>query len=185
MSQARVLLNNADVFSHPEVKSAREGFGVELFGAMSLPKTIIEIGLSRFLLAMFDQNIKNVDDLWQRIDFTVPQRQRSRLMYILVKLFEVRLRQYLLGVGHPTTAIGFGVTESDVNTSCDAKLLRAKLLLVAVSDSEMLPPDRFWSIEFTFSGKPPTMMELAAPDLADQQPDFLKLHTCCGKIRPP
>jgi hypothetical protein len=58
----------------------------------------------------------------------------------------LRLEEYLAGVGHPSPLRGVLVTDDQFNAERKNQLLRAQLLLVGGSDSDLLPIEDKWRI---------------------------------------
>jgi hypothetical protein len=58
----------------------------------------------------------------------------------------LRLEEYLAGVGHPSPLRSVLVTDDQFNAERKNQLLRAQLLLVGGSDSDLLPIEDKWRI---------------------------------------
>ena len=94
-------------------------------------------------------------DLWDLLRFppcivTEASTALDRLKAAGAATFKTRLRQYLLGVGHPTNSILLDsgiITAAEVERHQGDHLLRARLFLAAVTDSNLLPVDMAYHIQ--------------------------------------
>lgn len=60
---------------------------------------------------------------------------------LLFSLLQFRIIRWLKGIGHPAGSEGICVEQSLYDSERNDPLIRARLLLLALSDSNMLPPD--------------------------------------------
>lgn len=96
---------------------------------------------SQFLLAgMYNRRVTSVSQILDRLEFYSldPDDDPSRTFF---HLFQLHLRRWLQGRGHPPSLRGTIISEEMYDRDVDDPLVRAKAFLLAISDSELLPMD--------------------------------------------
>ncbi|KAH9937958.1 hypothetical protein B0H21DRAFT_833402 [Amylocystis lapponica] len=128
----RVLLgrSSSSLWNNPEFKALQEGFNIFFNENLSV------------------NSVKDFEQLRGRI-VCIGARDATCLSKCYGRLFFLRLLRYLQGVGHPEHpelyASGL-VSAEDWSTAQNDRVLRSKLLLMAVQDSAMIPLSPDWRI---------------------------------------
>lgn len=104
------------------------------------------------LLGMYDRRISSVEDVSSHFESIMITRATDGTTPLFTKLFEIYLRRYMHGVGHPHELLGTDdeLTEEDFVASAHDPFLRAHLVLEAAGDYDMLPMEDDWSIKVGF-----------------------------------
>jgi hypothetical protein len=100
-----------------------------------------DLKFGRLLLAgMYNRRITNVHDIINRLIFTTAAKE-SNINILLFKIFQLRLKRYLVGIGYPVSLKGIAISEETFANDVGDPLLRCRLFLLAISDSDLLPLD--------------------------------------------
>jgi hypothetical protein len=157
-----ILLGHAQFWKTPEFKALSEGFNVgiqsvrfaevshftaSLSSLYSMPRqTIRSLKVLPFLVSIYDRRVKAIEDVSEHLSFQIVTRDSNLTTPYFIKLFEIRLQHYLLGVGHPPQLYNVQITQEELEDSQHNPLLRANLILQCGSDSNMLPMLEDWVI---------------------------------------
>ncbi|KAJ7479007.1 hypothetical protein FB451DRAFT_1172130 [Mycena latifolia] len=144
---SRILLGYADPWDDPEFKALQDGFNIALRDGTQLAQTIQSRGPLAFLLCMYDRRIKAVEDVSNHLAQRINTRSSDNTTIYFAKLFDLSLRRYMQGVGHPSGLRGLGeVTDDEFLAEESNPLLRSNLVLSACGDTDMRPMDDAWKI---------------------------------------
>ncbi|KAJ7713411.1 hypothetical protein B0H16DRAFT_1478655 [Mycena metata] len=152
MAFATVLLGDPAPFSHADFRSILRGFNLVLS-----ERRLVEA----------------VEDVSSHVVTFVTRFSADATTPYFVKLFEVLLKQYLNGVGHPEALRDIEVSDEEFMEHRTDHLLRANLMLGAAGDTDMCPMDKDWKILFRFNGRVDSTTAVAAP---------LHFHTCSYEV---
>ncbi|KAJ7231841.1 hypothetical protein B0H12DRAFT_1239806 [Mycena haematopus] len=155
---AVVLLGHHSPWSHPEFIALQEGFNL----GQHFTESIRQQNARPFLVTLYDRRIRAVDDVITHLKYLNPLRPRKTSAYF-VKLFQLRLKRYAHGRGHPNGVRCLNVTEEEFQLCRNDPLLRANLILRGGSDSDMRPMEPTWSINDRFLYCLSTYYSLTAP----------------------
>ncbi|KAJ7817986.1 hypothetical protein B0H14DRAFT_3474172 [Mycena olivaceomarginata] len=155
---ATILIGHPSPWNHPEFKTLCDGFNIVIL-TMRFAETIQSLEALPFLVAIYNRRLK---------------------ARFFAKLFQLRLEEYLAGVGHPSPLRGVLVTDDQFNAERKNQLLRAQLLLVGGSDSDLLPIEDKWRITFWIHTDPPPQRADAAA--AGQLGSAFSFHTCSYRV---
>ncbi|KAJ6598817.1 hypothetical protein B0H10DRAFT_2231418 [Mycena sp. CBHHK59/15] len=173
---ATILLGHPAPWDVPEFIALRDAFNTAL-GTLRFSDTLRGLDASAFLVTIYDRRVTAVDQVADHLRFQVVSRASDLTTPYFVKLFKLRLHHYLRGVGHPSELCerlqAFGVSEQEFIASRYDPLLRANLMLLCGSDSDMRPTLDDWSIVFQFQGRDAPNSVLGTP---------LSFHTCFYSI---
>ncbi|KAJ7144543.1 hypothetical protein C8R44DRAFT_725469 [Mycena epipterygia] len=146
-----ILLGHANPWNHPEFVALQEGFDLDIQSAQ-FTQRIRSLCALPFLIAIYDRRVKTVEDISSHLRFHIATRASDMTTAYFAKLFELRLQNYIHGVGHPLQLRMLEVSEDKFTADRNNPLLRSNLILGAASDSDMCPTDDDWEIMFTFNG---------------------------------
>jgi hypothetical protein len=103
--------------------------------------------------------VSDPQQVWELCRFPEPPPNPStveeRLKEVDAKFFQDKFYDYLFGSGHPNcpelrdSGI-IPVTDTDIEQLQDNRSLRARMFLKAVTDSDLLPMERFFSINVRY-----------------------------------
>lgn len=98
---------------------------------------------------MYNRRLTSVAELQEHVEYSISVAAPDGSTTLFLELFKVRLNQYLIGAGHPDhpDIIGGVVSEQNFRKERDNPILRACLLLVAATDTDLMPMLSNWSIE--------------------------------------
>jgi hypothetical protein len=106
-----------------------------MFSSNDVPK------YSHLLLAgMYNRRVTDVREIIDRLLFTTAAEE-SETNILMFNLFQLRLKRYLVGSGHPTSLKGTAVSAELIKKDLGDPLLRCRLFLLAMTDSDLLPLD--------------------------------------------
>lgn len=94
------------------------------------------------IAAMCNRRLTSLDQVTEHLEFECSE---SSNLQVFVDIFSYRIKGYLHGVGHPITSRAILSSET-VAGAADDKLLRARALLLAATDSDLLPITQHWSL---------------------------------------
>jgi hypothetical protein len=98
-------------------------------------------GYTRLLLAgLYNRHITDVQEILDRLSFFTATDE-SEVNALVFDIFQLRLKRYLVGVGHPKSLKGTTISEEDFAKDIEDPLLHCCLFLLATSDSDLLPLD--------------------------------------------
>ena len=98
------------------------------------------------VLSMSNRAITSTSQLFRHVQFAMTDHSGSYIKNRLFYIFQYRFLRYLLGSGHPDHPLLRGTfTPASDHTPGD-ELLCVWLLLLAVSDLDLMPVDRDWVI---------------------------------------
>jgi hypothetical protein len=103
---------------------------------------------------MYNRRLKDVDQLWKHINFHITTFAADGTTRDFAQLFLRSTRHYLYGVGHPMDpfVVGCGLVSSEVlERDVLGPLARSQLLLLATTESDLLPIKNHWKIMVCFS----------------------------------
>jgi hypothetical protein len=86
--------------------------------------------------------------------FVTNVTDESEINILLFDIFQLRMERYLVGVGHPLPLKGTAVSQEDFAKDFGDCVLRCCLILLAITDSDLLPLNTQTKLEVTYS--PPT-----------------------------
>ncbi|KAF9527086.1 hypothetical protein CPB83DRAFT_430299 [Crepidotus variabilis] len=107
--------------------------------------------LVRMLHAATNRKLTSSHELIERIS-VVPKlgaRDPTGVLTPIAAIFKSRLISYLKGEGHPSSLIGTFVTPEQYEESKTDGGLRSRLLLEALTDTDMLPVEPEWQVDLT------------------------------------
>ena len=90
---------------------------------------------------MSNRRVNDIRDVINKLEFIADVEPLTELQRLLAKMFQFRVVRWLHGQGHPKKLAGSYVSETQYNEEKNDSLLRAKLLLRAASDSDLVPLD--------------------------------------------
>ncbi|KAJ6570006.1 hypothetical protein B0H10DRAFT_2444595 [Mycena sp. CBHHK59/15] len=165
---AALLLGHPDPWKHPEFIALKEGFNIGI-KSMRFTDTIRSRGVLPFLVAIYDRRVKTVEDVSKHLHFDIINRASGSTTAYFAKLFELRVRRYIEAVGHPPQLRMLEVSDEEFIANRYSPLLRATLILVLGSDSDMCPTSDTWGIHFRFYARDVSKSVIGTP---------LGFHTC-------
>lgn len=102
---------------------------------------------------MATRQVRDVDDIIEHLfmrvntsDVTAPPSAE-----LTMKLFKSRLARYLKGIGHPVQHRGSLINEDIWYKEENNPFIRSQLLLLATTESDLVPVVPTWSIEVCFT----------------------------------
>jgi hypothetical protein len=98
---------------------------------------------------MYNRRVQDVSQLWQRINFHITAFASDGTTPDFVQLFIRFVYRYLNLVGHPTHPFVAGcglVSAEQLQREADDALSRSQLLLLATTESDLLPIENHWKI---------------------------------------
>ena len=107
---------------------------------------------------MYNRRITDVDQLLERLRFSTAAEE-SELNILLFDIFQLRVKRYLVGVGHSLLLKDTVVSKDDFNKDFGNRLLRCRLFLLAITDSDLLPLDST-QINLEVTNSPPQHNDL-------------------------
>ncbi|KAF7371560.1 hypothetical protein MVEN_00011100 [Mycena venus] len=169
---ASVLLGHHLPWAHPEFIALRDGFNI-CIKSIRFAQSIRRQGALPFLVAIYNLRIKTVEDVAPHLHFEILTRSSDKTTPFFLKLFQLRVEHYLNGLGQPAALRGVQVSEEEYEEKRSDPLLRANLVLVSGSDSNLLPIEDNWKISFRFQEKDIRDSTLGKP---------LGFHTCFHSV---
>ncbi|KAF7341674.1 hypothetical protein MSAN_02065600 [Mycena sanguinolenta] len=142
---AMILLGHHSPWTHPEFIALQDGFNV----GQRFTESIRSRKPLPFFVTLYDRRIRAVSDITSHLKYLDPLTRDKTTPYFL-KLFQLRLEDYVQGLGHPNGLRLIEVTEEEYQLRRKDPLLRATMLLRGSSDSEMRPMEPDWRILFKF-----------------------------------
>jgi hypothetical protein len=88
---------------------------------------------------MSNRRITHCSQVVQQLKFITLDGTTSELSLLLQQSFQFRLLRWLHGHGHPDALRGVHIPENVFDAEKDDPLVRAKLLLRAISETDLLP----------------------------------------------
>ncbi|KAH8826146.1 hypothetical protein DL96DRAFT_1710746 [Flagelloscypha sp. PMI_526] len=181
ISWSRALFGYDDPFDHPNFTAIRDGFYLTLDPSRSQPDCSIPEMLRRdeYSLSFHQKILYMYNQIPNDISTVLPKLKcrpgtKSETVFLYAALLELRLRQYLLGVGHPKALKEvFEFTEEVMERARNDSSLRWRMLMVAATGSPQMPPAAHWELKFRV---------YAATDEANKEnePDAIHWHACFG-----
>ena len=98
---------------------------------------------------MYNRRVFSVDQLWQHVKLHIIVAASDGTTRHFVQLFLHYVRHYLLGAGHPNHPFvrGCGLVSAQVfDREVEDPLARSQLLLLVVTESDLIPIEHRWSI---------------------------------------
>jgi hypothetical protein len=95
------------------------------------------------------RRVSSVMDVRTKLQFLTTGAS-SEIADLLYGVFQYRLIRWIKGKGHPIKLRGTYILESVFDAECGDALVRARLLLRAVSDSELLPSNPSVRLQVSF-----------------------------------
>ncbi|KAJ7441862.1 hypothetical protein FB451DRAFT_1414411 [Mycena latifolia] len=106
--------------------------------------------LDALLARMYDCRITSVDQIISRLIFCVDTGDRDALSIVFFQLFSLHVRRWLRGRGHPATPTVVDFVGKDLfNEERDDPLVRARLFMSAMVDSQVVPLDDAFKFQIT------------------------------------
>jgi hypothetical protein len=102
------------------------------------------------LAAMSDRRIKSVRDIIKRLKFVTKDVAQSESHDLLRCIFQYRVLRWLHGKGHPEQLGGAHISQAVQDAERDDPLVRARLMLRAITDSDLLPLDPSFHLTVSF-----------------------------------
>ncbi|KAJ7034299.1 hypothetical protein C8F04DRAFT_1183352 [Mycena alexandri] len=169
---ATVLLGHDTPWALPEYIGLADGFNFGV-GTVHFAQRLRSIQASAFLVSIYDRRVKTVDAVATHLGSQIASRSPDNTSPYFVKLFMLRVHNYIYGVGHPPEMRRqlpvLGISDAEFLASRGDPLLCANLILKCGSDSDMTPVADRWRILFNFIGKNTRTSVIGAP---------LGFHTC-------
>lgn len=97
------------------------------------------------LAAAYNRRLTSVKELWDKVRFSSTSTDSEESL-IFFQIFQLRLRRWIFGTGHPLALSGLSVTPEQFREEMNNPTLRAQLFLVALTDSDLLPVDPYRSL---------------------------------------
>ncbi|KAF7372512.1 hypothetical protein MVEN_00113100 [Mycena venus] len=145
---ATVLLGHSMPWALPEYLGLQDGFNMTV-GAIRLAESIKAFRASPFLVTIYDRCVHNINEVFDHLHFNLTTRASNLTTPYYAKLFKIRLHHYLCGVGHPpelrSRLIALGISE-EIDVTANDPLLRANLVLVCGTDSDLRPTQDDWAV---------------------------------------
>lgn len=94
----------------------------------------------RYLASLYDHRIKDIKDVLDRLVFQTYDAE-TPFNTLVFTVFQFRFLRWLRGVGHPHGCRGGVVDAALYDSQINDPLIRANLLVLAMSDSNLLPGD--------------------------------------------
>ncbi|TDL14456.1 hypothetical protein BD410DRAFT_809709 [Rickenella mellea] len=146
-----VLIGDANFMAHPDFLAFRHGFNIRLNDTRTLLDTFVPPSLAcanSLIKAMYNRDISNASQVLYRVRFATTCRSSNRDYKLFLELFQHRFVRYVNGVGHPdhTFVRGSLITEDSFKDDICDGILRSRMLLLAVTDAELLPADPDWTL---------------------------------------
>ncbi|KAJ6471545.1 hypothetical protein C8R45DRAFT_1165373 [Mycena sanguinolenta] len=173
---SKVLLNRTDVFTHPEFLALRRGLDIKM-GSTSFISQIGGLnGALRVFTAMYNLKVQTVQDVGSKLAWQILMRASDGTTPYYGAIFRLLVGRYLDGVGHPMEVRGALVEEDEWCKHLNDTALRARLLLHAASDTDLLPSSDSWRLKFRFVGLN------TALTVHETNPRPLHFHTCTYEV---
>lgn len=92
----------------------------------------------RLIALTYNRRVKSPSDVIERLQFSTnsPNSLRNKA---LCSLFQIHIKNWLLGEGYPEGVRGVTVDDSTFASATSQPLFRPKLFLMAMSDCELIP----------------------------------------------
>jgi hypothetical protein len=98
------------------------------------------------LAAMSNRRVRDVRDITGRLEFHTKDTTQAAVDKLIKSMFQYRLLRWLHGTGHLEPLRGTHIPEDVYNAERDDTLVRARLLLRSLSDSDLLPLDPYFCL---------------------------------------
>ncbi|KAK6988276.1 hypothetical protein R3P38DRAFT_3229161 [Favolaschia claudopus] len=123
--------------------------------------------------AIHDRRVHRVEEVADHLSYYVDSRHSDLTTPYFMRLFRLRVDEYLRGSGHPVELRDqikdFGISDEEFIATQNDRLLWANLLLRCGTDSDMRPTADSWRLSFTFRGRSRSNLNVSAP---------LAFHAC-------
>nr|GAT44033.1 predicted protein [Mycena chlorophos] len=140
------LLGHRDPFEHRDWEALRDG----LVGVTTPNLDQTRLCETAVITTLFDRRVRAVGDIETHIEYSLHSDVVKPSTKPLAELFRLHLEAYLRGVGHPAaTAHLFAEDHTVFERGRNDPLIRARLLLNAALDSDLMPTDQNWN-QFKF-----------------------------------
>ena len=166
---SQALFGHPNPFDHPVFKALRRGFQLSL-DSSGYTCSVAEVspipnGTNTILLELqllrkagynlnFHQKILFMYNLIpDDVNKVLPKVKcrayvDNKVVFLYAAVLELRIRQYLLGVGHPKGLKDvYGLTEEKMEKARKDPAFRWKLLMVASTGSPQMPPNATWELK--------------------------------------
>ncbi|KAJ6514799.1 hypothetical protein C8R47DRAFT_1206161, partial [Mycena vitilis] len=175
-----VLLGNASIWKHSEFHVLKTGYNIAV-GSTTIGDAFVQHGGHLPLLTcIYNRRVQQAADVTSKFQFSILIRAVDQTTPYYGALFRLLVLRYLDGVGHPSNLRGGLVSEEDWSKDVNNVVLRATLLLHAVSDNDMRPGGEAWRINWRIIGlDTPTVLGVAP---VDTLPRPLHFHTCTYEV---
>ncbi|KAF8199842.1 hypothetical protein K438DRAFT_2015855 [Mycena galopus ATCC 62051] len=170
---SKVLLNRTDVFSHPEFLALRRGLDIKMGPTSFISELGGLNGMLRVFAAMYNLRVQNVVNVSSRLSWQILLHAANGTTPYYGAIFRLLVERYVGHVGHPMEFRGTVVDEDEWCKGINDSTLRARLLLQAASDSDLLPSSDSWCLKFRFVG---------ITTVNDPNPRPLHFHTCMYEV---
>ncbi|KAF8173419.1 hypothetical protein K438DRAFT_1772222 [Mycena galopus ATCC 62051] len=147
----QVLLGGNSFWDHPEFLALKRGFNITVGETSVVTRLLKDRTAIAMLACMYDRQVRNVDDIIDRITCTTYIDSDDGTTPYFGALFRLLLIRYLAGPGHPPQACGTLVERDQWEKEEQNGVLRVGLLLEAATDTDLRPTSQSWSIKFCFS----------------------------------
>jgi len=124
--------------------------------------------------ATSNRRLATVTQLLDRIQFTTTDRTDLELYRLLRQSFQLRLTRWLHGKSHPIELKGTLIPQELYDRQHDDPLIRAKLLLRAITDADLLPIDQHFNV--TVGRCSPCLIHVITVNISDHA----QCHRCGG-----
>lgn len=154
-----VLLGAENPWTDPGFQAFQTGFNIELKEGRSMldvrnsdncsmhssifyqsihvvPKSTLPA--RQLILALCDHHIRKVDEVKSMIEFTTKDK-KTTINNTIFSLVQYHVLRWIQGVGHPASTRGQSVEVDLHDEEANDPLVRARLMLLAMTDCPMLP----------------------------------------------
>ncbi|KAI0059706.1 hypothetical protein BV25DRAFT_1901442 [Artomyces pyxidatus] len=184
---ASVLLGKSYVWNHPDFEAFAQGFDI-LFSANPGSDSVVKLFSSRnhvqldpetLIYTLYNRTVQNASSLVTHLAFSSDDVSGSETNAQFEELFQYSLIRYLKGSGHPDHVLLRQTHPSlyDGQESGDLALalsLRARLLLIALTDSDLAPVGEDWNLKFRFVH----MNTVSGNNMDPDAEPTIYIHTC-------
>nr|GAT55403.1 predicted protein [Mycena chlorophos] len=177
------MLGEAEPFERPEYQRFAEG--LRRFSGTTPFLDNLVFSPILFITTLWDCQVHSVDDVGKLLYFLVESDGIKRSTRDFAKNFELRIRLYLQGIGHvrETRDVLPPHLHAHFDAHMNNPLLRAKLLLNATTEGDVLPSDPTEHVEFTVRASPPPAgRRMAATSKAKTLPEAMIISTCSKTV---
>ncbi|THH07425.1 hypothetical protein EW146_g9322 [Bondarzewia mesenterica] len=183
-----VVFGHSGFARHPDFLAFRDGFDIKFKGKKSFIKTFPSSAaqVGRLLQTMYNRKLSDPRPVITGLRFLTSDYSKSTRLARMRDLFQFCLVRYLRAAGHPNhpKIRGALVSESDFQVSRDDNTLRARLFLLAISESDMVSASSTWKLQIRLHhpGEDAPMAVLEPPTSTEERAAHpeptVHFHTC-------